>query len=307
MASDTRWISYNDVNEHPEDSILLAYLRGQELDVRSNVIQHIDVEKCSVCLQKLNELKRVSATLDVLGEMRSYQYYPELSVADTYARMQSAVNRRSPSNSTMNGTYNRHRPRKSAVRLVSVPAAFGLAILFTMAMLVFANLSGSSFNPFSLTGGTSQGQNILTVEVPSHSISSSGDNLTATAIGTPDGSPQVKEPYIKVCSTQSDIDQFRLVICGDNFDSTHKATLIAFVPGRNLLWSRDIPVDKQGKLQVRWMIADCGNVPTFIYGYEVTSLKPIIVKLQITSFGNCPAPTTTPVAKPSGSSPNFGH
>jgi hypothetical protein len=307
MASDTSWISYNDVNEHPEDSILLAYLREQELEVRSNVIQHIDVEKCSVCLQKLNELKRVSATLDVLGDMRTYQYYPELSVADTYARMQSAVNRRSPSKSTMNGAYNRRRPRKSAVRLVSVPAAFGLAILFTMAMLVFANLSGSSFNPFSLTGGTSPGQNILTVEVPSHSISSSGDNLTATAIGTPGGSPQVKEPYIKVCSTQSDIDHFRLVICGDNFDSTHKATLIAYVPGKNLLWSRDIPVDKQGKLQVRWIIADCGNVPTLIYGYEVTSLKPIIVKLQITSFGNCPAPTTTPVAKPSGSSPNVGH
>ncbi len=96
MAGNTRWISYNDVNEHPEDSILLAYLRGQELEVRSSVIQHIDVEKCSVCLQKLNELKRVSTTLDVLGEMRSYQYYPEVSVADTYARMQSAVNRRTP-------------------------------------------------------------------------------------------------------------------------------------------------------------------------------------------------------------------
>jgi hypothetical protein len=310
MASNTRWISYNDVNEHPEDSILLAYLRGQELEVRSNVIQHIDGEKCSVCLQKLNELKRVSATLDVLGDMRSYQYYPEVSVADTYARMQSAVNRQPPSKSTMNGAFNRHRPRKSAVRLISVPAAFGLAILFTMAMLVFANLTGSSFNPFSLTGGTSSGQNILTVEVPSHSISSPGANLTATvtatANGTPDGARNVKEPYIKVCSTQSDIDQLRLIICGDNFDSTHKATLIAYVPGKNLLWLRNIPVDKHGTLQVGWIIADCGNVPTFIYGYEVTSLKPIIVKLQITSFGICPAPTTTSVAKLSGLSPKLG-
>jgi hypothetical protein len=188
-----------------------------------------------------------------------------------------------------------------------VPAAFGLAILLTMAMLVFANLSGRSFDPFSLTGGTSSGQNILTVEVPSHSISSPEANLTAPAIGTPGGSSQVKEPHIKVCSTQSDIVKFRLVICGDNFDSTQKATLIAYVPGKNLLWLRDILVDKHGKLQVGWIIADCGNVPTFIYGYEITSSKPIIVKLQITSFGICPASTTTPVAKPAGLSSKSGH
>jgi hypothetical protein len=307
MASNVRWISHKNVNEHPEDSILLAYLRGQELEVRSSIIQHIDVEKCAVCLQKLNELKQVSTTLDVLGELRSYQYYPELSVADMYARMQSAVNRRPPAKSTIEGAYYWYRPRKSVIRLISVPAAFGLAILLTMAMLVFANLAGSSFNPFSLAGGTSPGQNILTVVVPSHSISSPEANLTATADGRSNGSPQVKEPYIKVCSTQSNLDQLRLVICGDNFDSTHKITLMVYVPGKNLLWLRDIPVNKHGKLQIGWIIPDCGDVPTFIYGYEVTSSKPIIVKLQISSFGSCPAPTSTPVAKPSGFSAKPGH
>src|SRR5205823_6411533 len=111
---------------------------GQELETRSSVIQHIENEKCSVCLQKLHELKQVSATLDVLGEMRPYQYYPELSVANTYARMQNAVSRQTPAKTAMNGTYYRLRPRKSAVRWISVPVAFGLVILFTMVMLVFA-------------------------------------------------------------------------------------------------------------------------------------------------------------------------
>src|SRR5512135_3598926 len=111
MASNTRWISYNDVNEHPEDSILLAYLRGQELENRANVIQHIDRVKCPVCLQKLNELKQVSTTLDVLGEMRSYQYYPELSVTDTFVRMQSAVNPRISVKTARNGANYRQLPR----------------------------------------------------------------------------------------------------------------------------------------------------------------------------------------------------
>ncbi len=68
MAGNTRWTSYNVVNEHPEDSILLAYLRKQQVRDRLTISQHIDVEKCPRCLHKLNELEQVSATLDVLGE-----------------------------------------------------------------------------------------------------------------------------------------------------------------------------------------------------------------------------------------------
>ena len=307
MTGNTRWISSHDVDEHPDDSILLAYLRGQELEVRSSVIQHIDIEKCPVCLQKLNVLNQVSTTLDVLGDMRSYQHYPELSVADTYARMQNTVNHRIPAKTARKGAYYRQRPRKSAVRLISVPAAFGLAILFTMAMLVFANLSGRSFNPFSFAGGTSPGQNILTVAVPPHATSTREANLTATAIVTPTGTPQAKEPQMKVCSTQANIDQMHLVICGSHFENTHKVILFVYVPGKRPILYRIISVDKHGEFQIGWKIADCGNVPTFISGYEVTSSKPIIVELHITSFGNCPVPTITPVVKPSGFSPNFGH
>jgi hypothetical protein len=306
MASNTRWISYNHVNQHPEDSILLAYLRGQELEFRSSVIQHIERVKCPVCLQKLNELKQVSTTLDILGEMRSYQYYPELSVTDTFARMQSAVNTRAPVKSARNGAHYRQLPRRSVGRLISVPAAFALVILFTMTMLVYAKLSGRSFNPFSFNGSTGPGQNIATVAIPSHSTSTKEASLTATAIVTPGGSSKAKEPYLEVCSTQANIAQLRLVICGSNFNRFHQATLIVYVSGKKLTWFRNIPVDKHGKLQFTWKITDCRNVPTLIYGYEVTSSKPIIVKLQITSFGSCPAPTTRPEAKPSGFSRKFG-
>jgi len=294
MAGHTRFISFNDVNKHPDDSILLAYLRGQKLEFRSSVIQHIDIEKCPRCLQKLNELKQVGATLDVLGDMRSYQHYPELSVADTYTRMQNAVNHRIPAKAASNGANYRQRPRKSAVRLISVPAAFGLAILFTVAMLVFANLSGRSFIPFSVGGGTSHVQNTLTIVVQPHSTSTQA----ATAIVSPTGTAEAKEPQIKVCSTQANIDQMRLVICGSNFDITHKATLAVSVPDKKPILYRSILVDKHGKFQFGWKIADCGNVPSLISGYEVTSPKQIPAKLQITSFGNCPVPAITPAAAP---------
>src|SRR5213080_3182421 len=159
MASNTRWTSLNEVNEHPEDSILLAYLRKQQLEDRLKISRHIDVEQCPRCLHKLNELKQVSATLEVLGRMRSYQHYPELSVDDTCARIQWAAIHRTPVKASLSGTNHRQQPRKSAMRLISLPAALGLTILFMVAMLVFANLSGKSSIPRPLHGGTSASQN----------------------------------------------------------------------------------------------------------------------------------------------------
>jgi hypothetical protein len=139
---------------------------------------------------------------------------------------------------------------------------------------------------------------MMTVEVPQHSTSNQQPNLTATAVVTPGRSSETKEPHIKICSTQANIAQLRLDICGFHFVSAHKATLIAYVPGKKLIWLRNIAVDKYGKFQIGWYLADCASVPTMIYGYEVTSSKPILVKLRITSFGRCPLPNTTPVVKP---------
>ena len=300
MAGNTRWTSYNDVNEHPEDSILLAYLRKQQVKDRLSVSQHINLEKCPRCLHKLDELEQVSATLDVLGKIRSYQHYPELSVADTYERMQRAASHRTPTKASLNGAHQRQRPRKSVVRLISLPAAFGLAILFTVAMLVFANLSGTSWNPEPSKESINHSQGNSTVVVFPHSTPTPDLDLTATAGTTP--VLTATKAYIKVCSTPADIVQRRLVICGHNFDPAHEAALLAF--GKKPMWQSNLPVDQHGTFQFGWNIVNCSNLPTIIYSYEATSSKPIYAKLQITSFGSCPEPTTTPIAGPPGFSPN---
>jgi hypothetical protein len=301
MAGNTRWTSYKDVNEHPEDSILLAYLRKQQVKDRLSVSQHINLEKCPRCLHKLDELEQVSATLDVLGKIRSYQHYPELSVADTYERMQRAASHRTPTKASLNGANQRQRPRKSVVRLISLPAAFGLAILFTVAMLVFANLSGTSWNPEPSKESISHSQGNSTVVVFPHSTPTPDLDLTATAGTTP--VLTTTKAYIKVCSTPADIVQRRLVICGHNFDPAHEAALLAF--GKKPMWQSNLPVDQHGTFQFGWNIVNCSNLPTIIYSYEATSSKPIYVKLQITSFGSCSKPTSTPIAAPSGFSPNY--
>ena len=298
MAGNTRSIPFHTVNKHPDDSILLAYLRGQQLEFRSSVIQHIDIDKCPRCLHKLNELKQVSDTLDTLGVMRPYQHYPELSAVDTYARMQNAVMDRIPARTATNGARYRQRPRKSAVRLISVPAAFGLAILFTMAMLVFANLSGKSLLPRSLQGGTSASQNNSTSFPRQQSTPPPNLALTATAnvdasatpVLTPTTTP-VTGPYIEVCSTSINIARWRLVICGYNFEAGYKVTLVA--PGKTPIVLSNPPVDKQGDFKVGWNIGNCGNLPSAIIAYEVVNTRPISARLRNISFGSCPVQTPT--------------
>jgi hypothetical protein len=299
MSGNSRWTSYNDINKHPEDSILLAYLRKQQFEDRLSVSQHIDVEKCPRCLHKLNELKQVSDTLDTLRVMRSYQHYPELSVADTYAHMQRAASHQTPAKASLNRANHRHRSRQSGVRWISLPAAFGLAILFTVAMLVFANLmTGKSLIRGPLQGGTSPGHNILTVVVPAHSTLtpdltatvSAGGSATPVMTPTPNTS-SVTGPYIEVCSTPSNIAHWRLVVCGHNFEANYKITLLAL--GKTLLWLPNLPVDKQGDFQVGWNIVNCGNLPSVIVAYEGVNAKPISARLRNISFGSCPVRTPT--------------
>jgi len=139
------------------------------------------------------------------------------------------------------------------------------------------------------------------VVVVPHSTPTPDLNLTATAGTTP--VLTATKAYIKVCSTPADIVQRRLVICGHNFDPAHEAALLAF--GKKPMWQSNLPVDQHGTFQFGWNIVNCSNLPTIIYSYEATSSKPIYAKLQITSFGSCPEPTTTPIAGPPGFSLNY--
>jgi hypothetical protein len=311
MAGNARWTSYSDVIKHPEDSLLLAYLRKQQLEDGLSISQHIDVEKCPRCLHKLNELKQVSTTLDALGVMRSYQHYPELSVADTYARMQMATSHRTPAMAFLKGANHRQRPRRSVVRLISLPAAFGLAIFFTVAMLVFANFSGKLLIPSALQGVIKPSLSNSPVVIAHFSSPTPNPGLTATGSVEASATPvqtatsgPITKPYLTMCSTPANISQWRLVICGYNFDTAHKVML--FASGKKPMLQINLHVDQHGKFQFGWTIVNCSNLPTTIYSYEVTNSKPIDVKLQITSFGSCPAPTTTPIVGSSGVSPNYG-
>lgn len=291
MAGNTWLKPYKHGEKHPEDSSLLAYIRQQQqLEDRSKIRQHIETERCPRCLHRCSELKQVSKTLDVLGQMSPYQHYPELSLARMYAHVQGAANRRSFLQAYLHRVHNRQRPRKSAVRLVSLPAAFALAILFTVVMLVFADLSGVPWLPHSLQGGTSPSQSGSTGVAPQAATPT--PDLTLTATANANATAIASQPNIQVCSTPADIALARLVICGYNFEAGHKVSLIVTISGREPITRHPVLVDKQGEFQDWWYVHYCRNLPTAIFAYEVDNVKvssPVLVNI---SFAACP--TSTP-------------
>jgi len=285
MASNTLWKPGKHGKEHPEDSSLLAYIRQQHLEDQSKINQHIDIERCPRCLRRRSELEQVSKTLDVLGQMPSYQHYPELSAAQMYAHVQRAANRPTFLQAYLHRVKNWQRPRKSAVRLVSLPAAFALAILFTVA-LVFADLAGVPLIPRSLPGGTSPSQNGSTGVVQQVATATPDIPLTATA--NANATAIASQPYIQVCSTSADIAESRLVICGYNFEAGHKVSLVVTISGREPVTRHPVLVDKQGDFQDMWYVHYCRNLPAAIFAYEVDNVKVFSSALVNISFAACP-------------------
>jgi hypothetical protein len=300
MVSTTNWIQASDGKEHPEDSILLAYMRLQQLEDWPRINRHIDVEQCPRCRRKCDELAQVSATLSVLRQMATYQHYPELSAARTYAHIQESTNKRAPLQAYLHWAGNRQRPRKSPVRLVSLPVAFGLALLCVVLVLA-ARLSGGSWLPGSFQGHTSPIQNNAATVQAQHTTPAPRPALTVTARAntTPALTPTATsttgpQAYLKVCSTAADNAQSHLVICGFNFAPGHKVALVVDVPGRQLVTRHPVVVDRQGEFHDGWYIYNCKYLPVAVYAADLTAgTGNYSYTLVNIAFADCPVATPT--------------
>jgi hypothetical protein len=277
MTSTTTWIRDSDGKEHPEDSLLLAYVRRQQLEDRLSINRHINGEQCPRCRHKCDELAQASATLDVLGQMGAYQHYPELPAATTFSHVQGAADKQNPLRAYVYWAGKQQRSRKSAVRLISLPLAFGLALLCVVLVLA-AHWPGGSLVTEPSQGGISPSQSNATAVQEQHTTPTPALALTATARAsssptpalTPTASPG-SQPYLKVCSTPADLAQSYLVICGFNFEPGHKLSLIVDIPGKQLVRRHPVLVNEQGEFQDGWYIYYCGNLPVAIFAEDMTA------------------------------------
>jgi hypothetical protein len=260
--------------EHPGNSSLLACLRGQRLEDQERIDLHL--MGCSQCQQTYADLSQSSKPLDVLNQMSRYERYPELSPVLILRQAQDNALKRSIWSDLERRTVSRPRPKRTAVRLVSLPAALVLVLLFMTVVIVLAY----TFTHF--------------LQVPSHwslpwGIHSSQPNEASVAQHQPTLSPtsvvrptSTTGPNIVVCSTTADIKNFRLVICGSNFKQGDRVRLVEILLGGKLIPLRIIKsVDADGKFTTHPVIISCESMPQAIIAEDISSKTPVSATLSI--------------------------
>ena len=275
--------------EHPDDSILLAYIRGQALDGGwSSIHQHIDT--CKECYQRSMEYAKISTELsETLEHFQRNQDYPPLAesvfelmhnpAAVRLARRQREEERRV------------HYPAQGAkwvsFRPVLAPtAALLLLLLFAVTVLAYRG-DLSYLGRYILP----QGQNstvLPSIATVSSHTSTERPSGTVSATGT-----ATKTPTIRLCTTNADKAQSRMRFCAANFTPGDKVLLVVHLASGGARTLHPVLVDAQGHFQNSWVVANCKDVPMTIDVQDETNSTEVSFELRGShQLGHCSVPNS---------------
>ena len=289
MSGQMRWSRSSVEMEHPDDSILLAYIRGQALDGGwSSIHQHIDT--CKECYQRSMEYAQISTELsETLEHFQRNQDYPPLAesvfelmhnpAAVRLARRQREEERRV------------HYPAQGAkwvsFRPVLAPtAALLLLLLFAVTVLAYRG-DLSYLGRYILP----QGQNstvLPSIATVSSHTSTERPSGTVSATGT-----ATKTPTIRLCTTNADKAQSRMRFCGANFTPGDKVLLVVHLASGGARTLHPVLVDAQGHFQDTWVVANCKDVPMTIDVQDETNSTEVSFELRGShQLGHCSVPNS---------------
>ena len=300
MAGKKGWVRDKGGKEHPENSILLAYTRKQQLEDRLGIRRHI--EQCPRCLHECSEFERTSALPGTLEQMQGCLDYADVPPVLLLSRIQVEYTKyeRSLPARVMRRVEPIQRFGKRGLRAVPKigghikperplsSMSFYLAFVVVVVMLLFAIgvvaaiHGGGPFNQYLIQPGATSVQ-------PHDATQTARPVATATHNPTTAGLGQSKE-YISICTTDVDRAQSRLRICGSNFKPGDKVALLVTMLGSGQPKQHHaVTVDALGEFQVTIPINNC-NVPVAVEAHDLTDTKVYSNTLQHIKFGACLIP-----------------
>ncbi len=313
---------------HPDDSILLAYIRQQPLDARwSQLHQHIF--DCAQCLQRFNALKDIDTLLtDTLQHFQSTQNYPSL-VENVFELIQDPVAARlfrrkrqcarlredlalgkelvmtslkrvtTRVMGVLPGLTLTGARRSSHIKLKSMPAILALVFLALVVVLVFS-VTASAFRLFHLSN-----HDISVAPQPNATISSQSavqvTNTPTAAPGSAKSTPGTLHPTLQQCMTNSD-RSFRVHICGSHFTPGDKVQMVVHTSMGQSFRSHLVVVNAQGNFQDVLTVFICKDYRVTVSVENLTHVSevPPILALQINQTGQCGFPMPIPTVGTGG-------
>lgn len=303
------WKRDNNGHAHLEDDVLLAYTRGQlAADVVLIVQQHC--AKCTACTQKCAEYTQLGTTLQQ-SLTSTLPVYPSIvhmlgNALDSPAAASAALQQRNENKKRLR----KLRARISGSRPTRLIPAIGvlpLMIIFVSLLVVVGVLAYTSSNnkglfPATISGRSKTGTPNNAATFPNQPTATSMPVLTRTAStaapgttveGTPGGTAtpsSTTKPVIWVCSSNADLAQSRLRICGKNFKMGEKVIVLEVLPNSGRRWALLTTADAYGDISGAWTIPNCRSVPTWVFAYDITrGLTTQLVPVNV-SPGGCRSP-----------------
>jgi uncharacterized membrane protein YgcG len=256
---------------HPDESVLLAYIRRQPCDGWSGDLQQ-HIRDCSICSSRCVEYDQIGTLLETWARSRYFQTYPPLT-----ERVMQRLNAPAPSLPLRLPDY----AKVPTTRLVSVSVALALVMLFSIVFFAMAYKYGPLY---SGTKGSHNKQSTATIVMPSIK-----KMPTATPVNSDTG-PGSKNsgPTITVCSTSRDVRRSVLRICGTNFMPGDYVSLVVSIPGRPPWERQPVHVNQSGNMQDAFSVNDCRSVPSSIVAVDISNTSEVSQVLTGIQGGNCP-------------------
>ena len=275
--------------EHPDDSILLAYIREQAQDGGwSSIHQHIDT--CKECYQRSMEYAKISTELsETLEHFQRNQDYPPLAesvfelmhnpAAVRLARRQREKERRV--------RYPAQGAKWVSFRPVLAPTA-ALLLLLLFAVTVLAYRGDLSYLGHYILPQGQNGTVLPSMATVRSHTSTERPSGTVSATGT-----ATRMPTIRLCTTNADKAQSRLRFCAANFTPGDKVLLVVHLASGGARTLHPVLVDAQGHFQNSWVVANCKDVPMTIDVQDETNSTEVSLELRGShQLGHCSVPNS---------------
>jgi hypothetical protein len=275
MSGQMRWLRDVDGTVHPDDGILLAYIRKQSLGKGwLSIHHHVDV--CKKCRQHCDEYKHIGEGLtEALGYFQQNQYYPPLAEG-VFELIQN------PSAAHLARRRRKRYLTRGTILSLRLAPIIILLLLLLFVAIVLAKGGPSLFGVHTITGQM-QKETSSTVTILAH--------LTPTVTVMPKSSltatPGMSQPAIKLCTTKFDRILFRVHVCGFNFTPGDKVELMAQITGGGFRARHLVIVDAQGTFQDFWTVNSCKDDPTAIFAKDLAHNSGVAAELQNDQWGLC--------------------
>lgn len=289
------WKQDNNGHAHLEDGVLLAYTRGQVgADIVLKVQQHC--AKCTVCTQKCAEYTRIGMTLQQ-NLTYAMPVYPSIvdmlgDALDNPATASAAV-RQHRENQKRVRKQRASTPGSKTLRLFPKASVFPLTISVALVLLTVlllpslshyvgsrANIEHSTPNVSSLLAQPTAAQSVR----PTKTVMSTPGTTVVVTPTQASTSVGTSKPAIWICSSNGDLAQSRLRICGKNFKAEDKVIIFEVLPDGSSRVDLLAVADAHGYFSGAWTIPNCHSIPVAIFADDTThasSMSQVMVNISI--------------------------